>query len=70
MSTASYTSCTETQLCPSQAHVQQIHTQAHKTARGTGFVLSDLAVILLLQDNNAQEDKSTVQVQAVKQGTQ
>ncbi len=58
-----YTSCTGTQLCPLQA---LIHTHIHThTACGTGFVLSDLAVILLLQDNNSQEDKSTVQVQAV-----
>lgn len=63
-----YTSCTGIQLCPLQVQIltdKYTLAQTHKAARGTGFVLSDLAVILLQQGNNSQEDESTVQVQAV-----
>lgn len=45
--------------------LKHTHTYTQKTACGTGFVLSDLAVILLLQDNNSQGDKCTVQAQEV-----
>lgn len=50
-----------TRLCPLYTHVD---THLLKlTGCGTGFVLSDVAVILLVQDNNSQEDESTLQEQ-------